>query len=142
MNARKGGAVLGAALSVIVAFELRRRFMRFAVEGASMEPAFHEGDFVIADRWSYGGALPSAGDVVLARDPRNAERTLLKRVDEANPVFGLWLLGDNAGASTDSRHFGWVPLDNLEGRVVARYWPLSAAAMFPAARSSSSRSAP
>lgn len=37
----------------------------------------------------------------------------------------LFLAGDNRGAALDSRHWGGVDLDDLEGRVFFRLWPLS-----------------
>jgi signal peptidase I len=35
----------------------------------------------------------------------------------------LYVLGDNRGASDDSRFWGPIPEDWVRGRVVARYWP-------------------
>jgi signal peptidase I len=40
------------------------------------------------------------------------------------PNDALFLLGDNRPASNDSRVFGAVPLKNLVGVAVLRYWPL------------------
>ena len=48
------------------------------------------------------------GDVVVVRDPRDAERWLLKRC-VARVGAALDLRGDNAEASADSRVFGLVP---------------------------------
>ena len=41
------------------------------------------------------------------------------------PRGHLFVLGDNRGASDDSRFWGPVPEDWVRGRVVARYWPPS-----------------
>ncbi len=35
----------------------------------------------------------------------------------------IFVLGDNRSASTDSRRFGCVPIEKLEGKVVLRFWP-------------------
>jgi nickel-type superoxide dismutase maturation protease len=62
------------------------------------------------------------GDLVALLDPRERGRTIVKRVDlvEGDAVT---VLGDNSGASTDSRVFGPVDRRDLRGRAVYRYWP-------------------
>ena len=40
------------------------------------------------------------------------------------PDGAVFLMGDNRGASLDSRFWGPIPDDWVKGRVVARYWPL------------------
>lgn len=42
------------------------------------------------------------------------------RVDEVS----LWVMGDNRSVLGDSRDFGSVPIDDVEGVVVATLWPL------------------
>ncbi len=42
----------------------------------------------------------------------------------------LFVLGDNRDNSSDSRVWGTVPLDNVEGKVWLRYWPLARAEVF------------
>lgn len=43
-----------------------------------------------------------------------------------------FVLGDNRGASLDSRTFGSLPVKNIVGRVWIRGWPLDRVAVFPA----------
>lgn len=45
--------------------------------------------------------------------------------DVTVPKGYLFVMGDNRGDSTDSRVFGCIPLDKVEGRVSIRIWPLS-----------------
>ena len=44
---------------------------------------------------------------------------------ETVPEGMLFVLGDNRLESWDSRHFGFVPADQVVGEVNLRYWPLS-----------------
>ncbi len=41
------------------------------------------------------------------------------------PPLHVFVMGDNRGASRDSRSFGPVAIDQLVGHAVFRYWPLS-----------------
>ena len=41
------------------------------------------------------------------------------------PVGSVWLQGDNARNSTDSRDYGPVPEDMILGRAIVRVWPPS-----------------
>jgi signal peptidase I len=40
------------------------------------------------------------------------------------PPLSVFVMGDNRGASRDSRIFGPIPMDSIMGRAVVRYWPL------------------
>lgn len=113
---------IGAVATVV--FELRRRFLRYEVRGHSMMPALDPGDWVIVDRTAYRRRFPRKGEIVLARDPRDPAREIVKRVDHTDLHGGVWLAGDNPAASTASETFGPVSRGELIGRVRWRYWPL------------------
>jgi nickel-type superoxide dismutase maturation protease len=91
---------------------------RVVVEGDSMRPALLRGDRLLV--------LPARrmriGDVVALRDPRDATRTIVKRVAGLDG-HTVTVLGDNPDASTDSRVFGGVDVRRVRGRAVYRYWP-------------------
>ena len=41
------------------------------------------------------------------------------------PENCVFVMGDNRPHSTDSRCFGCVPMEKIEGKVVFRFWPLN-----------------
>lgn len=112
-----------AGLLAPIADAIVRRLSRVEVAGASMAPSFAPGDLLLVDRRAYRLHPPRPGEVVVAHDPRDFDRLLVKRVARVHADGALDLHGDNPEASTDSRQFGPVPPYLVEGRVLARYWP-------------------
>lgn len=45
--------------------------------------------------------------------------------DVVVPDGYVFVMGDNRNGSSDSREFGFIPLEKVEGRVVHRIWPLN-----------------
>jgi len=41
------------------------------------------------------------------------------------PKGHVFVMGDNRAGSIDSRTFGCIPIEKIEGKVVLRYWPFS-----------------
>jgi len=106
-----------ACLAIVLAS--RRVVDVVEVRGRSMLPTLRPGDRLLVVR----SRRARVGDVVLALDPRDAGRELVKRVSAAGPV-GVALRGDNPAFSTDGRTFGSLPARAIRWRVVARCWPL------------------
>jgi len=117
--------------------------------GPSMLPTFNVvGDVVLMERVSTNVFKRyTRGDVVIAQSPTKANQTVCKRIravagdrvivpSEQGRATGyaghvieippghIWLEGDNALNSTDSRYYGPVPSSLIKGRVVFRIWPL------------------
>jgi nickel-type superoxide dismutase maturation protease len=116
------GAALGAGLAA-VAFT-RRWLDVVEVQGGSMAPTLLPGEWLIVERRTYAQRSPHVGEIVLAADPREPTRELIKRVASLDPIARtLELGGDAPAASTDSRAFGAVLIADVQWRVVARYWP-------------------
>lgn len=46
------------------------------------------------------------------------------------PDGEVFVLGDNRALSSDSRSFGSVPIENIIGKVILRFWPLDQLAFF------------
>ncbi|MGI8982990.1 MAG: nickel-type superoxide dismutase maturation protease [Acidimicrobiales bacterium] len=106
---------LVAAGAVTVA--VWRPLRRVEVVGDSMLPALRPGDRLLV----VAGRRARPGDVVAVRDPR-AARTMVKRV-AAVGAGGVTVLGDNPGASTDSRTLGRLEPAAVVGRAFYRYHP-------------------
>jgi nickel-type superoxide dismutase maturation protease len=113
--------MLGLAAGVTMS---RRWLDVVEVRGDSMAPSLLPGDRLLVESRSYERRSPRPGEVVLAGDPRDPDRELIKRVagvDDA--AFAAELRGDAPDASTDSREFGSVPLSTIRWRAAFRYWP-------------------
>jgi signal peptidase I len=89
---------------------------RFRVADRSMEPTFHEGDFVVLNRWAYLFSAPKINDVVVVQDP---SRILLKRIKRKQKE-GYFLQGDN---QFHSRVLGPVKKEMILGEVIWRICP-------------------
>ena len=83
-----------------------------------MSPALEPGEWAIAVR----SRSPREGDVIVVEHPERPGFELVKRVVSVTEG-GLWVEGDAAAASTDSRSFGAAPSGSIRGRVVAVYHP-------------------
>lgn len=109
---------LRAAGDVVLVEKLTPRFAAWA--------PIRRGDIIVADS-SYKAAytvckrvIALAGDAVVLHDGRRV----------VVPPDHVWIEGDNAQDSTDSRAYGPIPAALVRGRVVARVWPLADARFF------------
>ncbi len=120
-------------LYAVLAFVCARRV---TIRGWSMEPAVRPGEAVLFDRLAYVRSRPRRGDIVLAKHPARPGLRLVKRVAGApgdavtaggeERVLGrdeYWLLGDNAGLSTDSRQLGVFRREDILARGWLVHWP-------------------
>ncbi|CAB03913.3 Peptidase S26 domain-containing protein [Caenorhabditis elegans] len=105
--------------------------------GPSMHPTIHDGDLVLAERFSIRNKNVQVGDIVGCVNPQKPKELLCKRIaaKEGDPVTShllpsgrvpighVFLRGDNGPVSTDSRHFGPVPEALVQIRLSLRIWP-------------------
>ncbi|KKS23481.1 signal peptidase I [Candidatus Giovannonibacteria bacterium RIFCSPLOWO2_01_FULL_43_160] len=68
-------------ISVAIVLPIRTYIAQpFIVSGASMEPNFHNGEYLIIDELTYELRLPERGEVVVFRYPLNPSEFFIKRV--------------------------------------------------------------
>jgi signal peptidase I len=173
------------ALAILIFLVVRAVAQNFRVEGPSMEPGLHNGQYLLVNKAVYFkvdlGTLdkflpfidsngdeeqflfhaPERGDVIVFRYPRDPSRDFIKRVigvpgdtvsiregvvtvngvaleeryinggargdmpEEVVPPRNYFVLGDNRANSSDSRTWGYVPEENIIGKAMLSYWPLS-----------------
>ncbi|MEX2160478.1 MAG: signal peptidase I [Anaerolineales bacterium] len=148
-------------LALALFFAINFITARIRVEGSSMEPNFHDGDYVIVNRLAYSLGEIQRGDVIVFPYPLNPEEDYIKRVvglpgdhvamysgvvyingqsiDETYvndaavrdlaelivPEGHVYVLGDNRNASSDSRTWGPLPVADIIGKAVFRYFPFN-----------------
>ena len=83
----------------------------YRVAGDSMMPTYKAGDTLLGWSWFH----PKVGQVVIAWQGR----TVVKRVAKITET-GIWLKGDNAARSTDSRTLGPVRRDHVQSKIIMR----------------------
>jgi signal peptidase I len=70
-----------AIIALIIVVPIRAFvFQPFFVRGASMEPNFHNLDYLIVDEISYRFGKPQRGDVIVFYNPNNGSQRFIKRV--------------------------------------------------------------
>lgn len=77
----------------------------FIVNGASMEPTFADGDYLLIDEVSYRFEQPSRGDVVVFRSPQDKSVFYIKRI--------VGLPGENVAVDNDVIKVNGRTLDEL-----------------------------
>lgn len=55
-------------------------FQPFFVRGQSMEPNFHDGDYLIVDELTYRFRSPQRGEVIVFKYPQNPSQRYIKRI--------------------------------------------------------------
>ena len=69
-----------AVLTLVIFLLVRMAFQNFRIEGHSMEPNLHHGQFLIINKLVYYLHSPERGDVVVFHSPQNPRKDFIKRV--------------------------------------------------------------
>lgn len=73
--------MMETTLLIILVFVVTRILIQnFRIEGISMEPNFHDGQYLITNKFAYYLHPPERGDVVVFHYPNNPSRDFIKRV--------------------------------------------------------------
>jgi signal peptidase I len=76
---------------------------RIKVEGSSMEPSLHDGEFVVINRLAYRWAEPERGEIIVFRYPLDPERRFIKRI--------IGLPGDHVAVTEGIVYVNGTPLE-------------------------------
>lgn len=120
----------------------------FIVSGASMDPTFENGQYLIVDQASYKFKEPKRGDVIIFRYPLDTKKFFIKRIiglpsetveikggqilikDRGNnkliisgePYIGKWEIRNNQGPIMLKNDEYFVMGDNRDHSSDSRYW--------------------
>ena len=72
-----GYTIFALSLALFIRFFIAAPYV---VAGSSMEPNFHNWDYLITDRISYRLSEPARGDIIVFHLPQEYSRTLIKRI--------------------------------------------------------------
>ncbi|XP_057969737.1 chloroplast processing peptidase isoform X2 [Malania oleifera] len=110
-----------AALAVSLAFRSFVAEPRY-IPSLSMYPTFDVGDRLVAEK-------VHKGKLIINGVVRNEDFTLESPFYEMSPIRvpekSVFVMGDNRNNSYDSHVWGPLPIKNIIGRSVFRYWPLN-----------------
>ena len=83
------------AIALVIVLPIRYFvFQPFIVNGESMEPNFHNGDYLLIDELSYRFNDPSRGDVIVFKYPTDPSQRFIKRI-VGMPLETVELIGSS-----------------------------------------------
>ncbi|HLC02804.1 MAG TPA: signal peptidase I [Anaerolineales bacterium] len=98
---------------------------RIRVEGSSMEPSLHNGEFVVVNRLAYRWNTPSRGDIIVFNFPLDPQRRFIKRI--------IGLPGDTVSAHSNRIYVNGIPLSEpyiAAGPLYTGQWVVGAYEVF------------
>ncbi len=81
-----------------------------------MMPTIQEGDLIIYRPYKVNKDVLSTGSLVVVNNPINKKSLIIKRISKIESSK-IMLLGDNQSKSTDSRQFGEINKNQVQGIV-------------------------
>ena len=80
-------------------------------------PSLHPGNEILIQPVKANLLDLKVSDIVVVQHPHRQNEQLIKRIVHIDLNNQLDLRGDNTQESTDSRHFGKVPVELVQGKV-------------------------
>ena len=102
-----------AIYSLIIYLILTMPIKMAEVNGRSMNTTLEDGELLVI----HTKKQPRINDIVSVK---LEDGYVVKRLADLTEE-GMYLLGDNAAVSYDSRYYGYVPLSNLDGVVIFHF---------------------
>lgn len=104
-------------LTLLIFSAIRALIQNFRIEGTSMEPNLHDGQYLIINKFVYYLHSPERGDIVVFHYPRNPRRDFIKRLiglpGEKVEIRGkrLFINGEQLEESgaLNSSNYSWGP---------------------------------
>ena len=100
-------------LSLFLFLAINAVSARIRVDGYSMEPTLHSGEFVIVSKMSYFLNEPSRGDIVVFHFPRNPDQEYIKRI--------IGVAGDEITVRDGTVSVNNIPLDEAYIKAAPAY---------------------
>ena len=113
-------------IGIILVLIWKYKWEVIIVKGRSMSPTLHDGDLVLIDKKPKAYSM---GDICVLIPPDDDNKIVIKRITKimgldihnGKSITNFWFLGDNRNNSYDSRDYGWVNIENIEGRVIKQW---------------------
>jgi signal peptidase I len=86
------------------------------IRGHSLYPDFQDGDYVLIAKTSFPFGKIRAGDVIVFHQPGFS--FMIKRVQDVIDDGRAFMVRGTQVYSTDSRNFGAVPKERVQGKVI------------------------
>lgn len=113
-------AIRFAVITLLIVIPIRTFIAQpFLVSGASMDPTFHDGQYLIIDQLSYYLRQPERGEVAIFRYPKDERKFFIKRViglpGETVTINGATVTITTAGGEVITLNEPYLNTEHLNG---------------------------